>query len=135
MLLILAAPLMGCGGPEPTSSQTGLTREDFVEVVVALRDAEIDAQARLEQDSADVLFEARKDSILAAHETTESALHEFLAQHADLEYQDALWDTITQRLKRPVHDPTAPGAFPEEAPEIADSLRREYPFGVERDGR
>lgn len=134
-LLVLAAPLLGCGEPEPTGSDAGLTREEFVEAVVALRDAELDVQARLEQDSADVLFEARKDSILAAYETTESELHAFLARHPDLEYQDALWDTITQRLKRPVHDPTAPGAFPEEAPPVPESARPERSIRPGPDGR
>lgn len=134
-LLVLATPLLGCGEPEPTGSDAGLTREEFVQVVVALRDAELDVEAQLEQDSADVLFEARKDSILAAYETTESELHAFLARHPDLEYQDALWDTIAQRLKRPAHDPTAPGAFPEEEPGVPESARPERWIRPGRDRR
>lgn len=127
-LIALVGPVgLACGDSEPGASAPGLTRSEFVDVVVALREAERTVQAEAPQDSADARFEERKDSILAAHGTTITELEEFLAFHADLAYQDALWDTITQRLKRPAFDPTAPGATPEGAAEAPERSGPEPP--------
>ena len=123
-LLALVLGAAACGGSEPAAAG-GLTRAEFVDVVVAVRQAELDGPADVDQDSADVLFEERKDSILAAHGVTEADLERFLAAHADVDFQDALWDTITQRLKRPIRDPAVYGPAPDTAP------NRE-PDGLER---
>lgn len=111
-VLALLAPILACAGPEPAGSRAELTRAEFIEVVVALREAEL-AVAFLEPgtseaaaDSAQAVFEARKDSILAAHGTTEAALYSFLERHSRLAYMEEVWDSIGQRLKRPIGVPS-----------------------------
>jgi hypothetical protein len=99
---------IGCsdpaGGPGPA-----LTRAEFIDVVVAIRRAELDLERSDEPgDSAAVLFQARRDSILAAHGTTPEELYEFLEQHSDLHYMDGVWDGITQGLKRPLRSRDLP---------------------------
>lgn len=90
-----------CSESDPATSETGLARSEFVEVVVALRNAEIELTEELEDDSAlDARFGTARDSILDAHGTTQEELFTFLERHPDVQYQDEVWDTITQRLKR-----------------------------------
>jgi hypothetical protein len=125
LALALLGPALACAGPDPAASGPGLTRSQFIEAVVAIRDAEL-AVARA--DSAQALFEARRDSILAAHGTTEAELRLFLERHSELAYMEEVWDSITQRLKRPIEsprradplteesDPPGPGAVPDRGP-------------------
>lgn len=100
--LILALLLSACGGePDPSSAETGLTRAEFIEVMVALRTAEIDLQLRFERDSViEARFEPVRDAILSSRGITAGQLHAFIDRHPDLEYQETLWDTISERLKR-----------------------------------
>ena len=97
-LLLAVSGMAGCGG-ERDRAPEGLTRAEFIDVVVALRNAELDLEA---PDSVfEERFRERRDSILDAHGTTQNELYEFLEQHTDIQYMDAVWDTITERLKRP----------------------------------
>lgn len=101
-VLALLAPVLACGGPEPAGSEAALTRAEFIDVVSAVREAELAVEG---SDSAQALFEARRDSILAAHGTTEAALRAFLERHSGLAYMEEVWDSIAQRLKRPLRSP------------------------------
>ncbi len=87
---------MACGEPEPTV-QAGLTAEEFVEVVVALREAEREVAS---EEDATVLFEERKAEILSRYDTTDEELRAFLADHGrDLAALSETWDSIAERLK------------------------------------
>lgn len=104
-LLTLLLAVLGAAGcaDERDRAPEGLTRSEFIEVVVALRNAEIELEA---PDSVyEARFRTRRDSILDAHGTTQRALYEFLNRHPDLQYMDAVWDTITQRTIRESDDP------------------------------
>ena len=83
---------------EPTTEEVGaLSPEAFVEIIVELREAE---RAAVVEDSADVVFAARKEEILAERGVTEEDVRDFVRLHeGDFELMDALWDTIAQRLK------------------------------------
>ncbi len=97
-LLALALGLWGCTGTggDPAGG-TALTPEQFIEVIVALREAEREVA---EEDSAAALFEERKRAILDRHGTTEEELRGFIvAHHEELPVLQAAWDTITERLK------------------------------------
>lgn len=100
-----------------------MTRDQFIDVVVAIRRAELDLEGEGEEgDSLSVPFQVRRDSILAAHGTTREELYEFLERHTDLRYMDAVWDSITQGLKRPLRSRALP---PE--PDEEDTPRQGWP--------
>lgn len=103
-VLLLAAllPTWGCGGAEAPESVTSLSAPEFIDVVVAIRSVELELE---QEDSAAALFQARKDSILAAHGTTEDALRRFVEANRDVHLMNAVWDSITQRLKHPLRHP------------------------------
>ncbi len=100
--LLLALLLAACGGePDPASSENRLTRAEFIDAVVALRTAEIDLRLRFDEDSViEARFERLRDAILSSRGITAGQLHAFIDRHPDLAYQEALWDTISERLKR-----------------------------------
>ena len=94
--------MMACGGNEPVPPvEETISRDRFIEVVVAVRQAEHDVS---DADSAQALFEARRDSIMEALSVTEADLERFVASYRDLGELDAVWDTITHRLKRPLSE-------------------------------
>jgi hypothetical protein len=93
LLLLLA----GCPSADPAGSQS-IQREQFVQVVVELRQAE--QQARTAPD-----FEERKAEILARHGVTEEELMQFAARHgSEVRVMLEIWDTIHARLAQPVED-------------------------------
>ena len=90
-------------GPPPDTGVVGHDR--FIEVVIALREAERAVELR---DSAAARFEVRRDSILDAYGVTGEDLTAYLrARGEDVDYLSALWDTINQRLMHvpPRHAP------------------------------
>lgn len=97
LAVVLAGGSSGCAG-EPTTEEVGaLTPDAFVDVIVALREAEREAVV---EDSAHLVFQARKEEILAEHGVTEEDVRDFVRLHeGDFALMDRLWDTIAQRLK------------------------------------
>ena len=95
--LLIAA---GCdagsgGGAAEEGAVDGLTRDEFVEVVVELREAEREAQ---EQDSTDSWFRDRKEEILEERGVTETQLRDYLLAHGeDMALLEALWDSINEQ--------------------------------------
>lgn len=151
-LLALTAALSGCGREGRTApAPEGLTPDEFVAVVVALREAEREVAESLSEslsespadeladepthdlpddpfadaareDSAAVLFGERKRQILEEHDTSEEEVRAFiLANGGDLQLLRTTWDAIGERLK---HVRTA-------ADESVDAARRD---AVERGG-
>lgn len=106
-LTLSTVPALACDEGK-TTAETGLMAEDFVAIVVALREAEREVT---NEDSAIALFAERKAQILSRHGTTEEELRAFLLGHGD--DPDALrqsWDGIAERLKHvpPEDGPMSP---------------------------
>jgi hypothetical protein len=101
----------GCDFPDTGGGHSGpppgtLATQDFVAVVVALRQAE---QTVAEADSAQDTFEELRSQVLAEYAVTEEELRDFVTAYAEKpDVLAAVWDTINERLKRP--------ADPEEDP-------------------
>ena len=104
VVLALLATL-ACGRGEATGADTGLTSEEFVEVIVELREAE---RAVMEEDSAQEMFVRRKTEILERHGTSEEEIRAFVAAAArDLPRLEAVWEEISGRLRRAGGEPDA----------------------------
>jgi hypothetical protein len=106
---LLALVLAGCGdlGPQAERQKT-LTVAQFVDVIVALREA--DRQA--DPDSAAVEYERRRPEILAEHGVTEEQLREFVDRNqARIDRMAAVWDTISRRLRVGDVDEEPPADF------------------------
>ncbi|MDX1674426.1 MAG: hypothetical protein R3314_06515 [Longimicrobiales bacterium] len=107
-MLVLAGLIgaLACGRPDPAEANA-MTRSQFIDVVVALRDARLDLESQPEL--ADSVLEARygeeRDRILERHGITAGDLYAFVALHPELGYQTEVWDSITHRLKRPLATP------------------------------
>ncbi|MFO7892993.1 MAG: hypothetical protein R6U63_04600 [Longimicrobiales bacterium] len=102
LLLLGLLAVSGCAEPDAVASAAELTRSEFIDVVVALRTAEIELRDELDDPSAlDARYQAAKDSILEAHGVHAGELYAFLELNRDLQTQDEVWDSIAQRLKRP----------------------------------
>jgi hypothetical protein len=102
-LLALGAALLlpvGCGDDDATATAAALTSEEFIEVIVELREAEREA---LETDSAAEVFARRKAEILERHRTSEDEIRAFAeAATRDLQGFTTTWEEISNRLRRPV---------------------------------
>lgn len=87
--------LGGCGSGAPADSASGapaLTREKFIEVFVALREAARDAEDRS-------AFEERKREVLEKYGVDGEALLAFArSAGGDVQAMVQLWDTINARL-------------------------------------
>ena len=97
---LLASLLIGCGGGgEAASPPDSLDPEEFIEIMVELREAEREVGTG---DSAAVWFARRRSEILARHSATETDLRQFVAvHHGDFDVMSRVWETINQRLKQP----------------------------------
>lgn len=96
--VLLAVAVQGCGRGEATGAGTGLTSEEFVEVIVELREAE---RAVMQEDSAQEIFARRKAEILERHATSEEEIRAFVATASqDLPKLEAVWEEISSRLRR-----------------------------------
>lgn len=98
-LLAFTALAAGCRqAPDPAAeAEVAVTEEEFIEMVVALREAE---RAVAGEDSAAAEFAERKAEIFARHGVTESDLRRFIARRGgNVDALRELWDTISDRLK------------------------------------
>lgn len=104
--LLAVLLLTACRGGDTTASASVLTDDDFIEVMVELREAERAVEAA---DSAAELFATRKAGILEQHGTTEDEIRAYVqAASRDLRALDETWNEISERLRRPVRsDSTA----------------------------
>lgn len=109
-LLCVLTPVAACGVSGSESGQAVLTRSEFIDVMVALRSTRLDLEGlrELPDSVRESRFVERRDSILRERDITEEELYAFVARHPDLEYQKEVWDTISERLRRPL-DPAGPG--------------------------
>ena len=103
LLALFALPFTGmvaCNADgEAAAPASTLEPEEFIEIVVELREAEREVESA---DSTGVAFARRRSEILARRSATEEDLREFVAvHHGDFDLMDRVWETINQRLKRP----------------------------------
>lgn len=99
--LLVVVVLSACGERDPTAQPRTPSRQEFVEVVVALREAERAVRDASDPDSAAAAFEERKEEILERYGTTDAALRRFVERlHARPAVMAEVWDTIAQRLRR-----------------------------------
>lgn len=103
LLLVGAA----CGEREPTGGDRSLTPAEFIDVIVALREAEREVEREVAPDSVAVEFARRRSEILARHGVTADAVREFVERHHRRPgVMSTVWDSIAHRLR------TEPSAEP-----------------------
>lgn len=103
-LLAVVTGLAGCQRGEPTGSTTGLTPEEFIAVIVELREAE---RAAVETDSAAEVYARSREEILTRHGTSEAEIRAFIETASrDIPAFTEMWEDISTRLRRPVADDT-----------------------------
>jgi hypothetical protein len=89
-LLAVLLGAAGCRGGDPV--EPTLSRDQFVDVMVAIRRADLDTHT----DSAYLL---RRASVLDSVGTTDSALVQWVERHAsDFAFMAAVWDSIDAKL-------------------------------------
>jgi hypothetical protein len=97
LVLVLLAAFPACRGSDPGQPVSTLTTDEFIAVVVEIREAERKAEL---SDSAQALFEEQKREILDRHGTSEDELRRFLADRGeDIDFLRELWDTLNHRLR------------------------------------
>lgn len=100
---ILPLALVACGEAEGGSE--ALEPGEFVDIIVALRQAEREVRREAHQDSVELEFERRKAGILERHDVTEEEIRGFLERHRDRPRLIAsVWDSVAQRLRSPPVD-------------------------------
>jgi hypothetical protein len=102
--LILAMVGLSAGScrQDPTGRDGTLRASEFVDIIVAIRTAELEAQAGELGDDVEEAFARRKAEILDRHNATEADLHEFMEHHyAQPGLMSAVWDSIAHRLRTP----------------------------------
>jgi hypothetical protein len=93
-LIIAALLASGCSPSEP-QPDPGMTTEQFIEVVVALRQA-------AQQTGSTEEFDARRQQLLQESAITDSMLLQFVRVRGDdVQRMTVIWDSISARLQRP----------------------------------
>lgn len=99
MTALLPLALTGCGG-EPAAPGQPLAPGEFVDIIVALRQAEREVELEAHPDSLELEFERRKLEILDRHNATEEQVRAFMESNRDRPAViAAAWDSIAQRLR------------------------------------
>jgi hypothetical protein len=91
--------VVGCDALDPTARDGGVTKERFIEVIVALREAERELVLDESSDSAHIEFAQRKEDIFQRKGVSEYDLRQFVTRHRDRPaVMTDVWDQIAQRL-------------------------------------
>jgi hypothetical protein len=99
-LLALVLAVAGCGEREPTGGDRALTPAEFIEVIVALREAEWEVEKDVAPADAEVEFDRRKAEILARHGVTAEGVRAFIDRHHGRPgLMASVWDSIANRLR------------------------------------
>lgn len=104
---VLTLVVGGCNAVDPTSRDAELTRDQFVDVIVALREAEREVVQEAPADSLQPRFIQRREEILAEHGVTADDLREFVARHQGRpSVMAGVWERIAERLGATPSDST-----------------------------
>ena len=91
-ILLLALPLLACNRNAPVGEPSGLSRNQFIDIYVQLRQAQTRATTAQE-------FEQMKKRIFEKAGVPESALQKYVKEHTnDVGTLADVWDTISNRL-------------------------------------
>jgi hypothetical protein len=94
-LLLLALPLLACDRSAPVAEPSGLSRNQFIDIYVKLRRAQVRAQSAQE-------FQRLKQQVFREAGVSEESLQKYVKEHAnDVEILADVWDTISNRLTQP----------------------------------
>jgi hypothetical protein len=98
MAALVPFALWGCG--EPAAPDRTLAPGEFVDIIVALRQAEQDSNREAHPDSVEIEFERKKLEILERHNATEEQVRGFMEgyRHKPKVIATA-WDSIAHRLR------------------------------------
>jgi hypothetical protein len=97
--------LDGCDRQQPTEGRTALTPAEFIDAIVALRQAEREVERSVDPDSLAVEFARRREAILEEQGVTASQLHDFVERHHRRPgVMAGVWDSVTQRLRTDLGD-------------------------------
>lgn len=111
---LLPLALGGCDALTPDTRDPGVTPDQFVDVVVALRQAEQEVGGEADADSVQMEFTRRRDLILEEHGVTADEIRAFVLRHQD---RPALlaeaWERVAERLGSNTSN-AADGRFPDE---------------------
>jgi hypothetical protein len=91
-LLLGGLVLTACRANEGPGPSGGISREQFIELYVALRNAQLNAKTPAE-------FESTKQQIFARAGVPPESLSRFAAEHGgEITYMATIWDSIKVRL-------------------------------------
>jgi hypothetical protein len=124
--------IVGCDALDPTARDGAVTRAGFIEVIVALREAERELVRDESSDSAHIEFAQRKEDILQRHGVSEDDLRQFVTRHRDRpSVMTEVWDQIAQRLGVRTEDIMEGMPSMEALPDMGDLPGRGDPPRVE----
>lgn len=101
-LLVLALPLLACDRGAPVAEPGGLSRNQFIDIYVSLRRAQVRSQTAQE-------YEELKQQIFREAGVSEESLQKYVKEHAnDVQILADVWDTISNRLSQPADTARVP---------------------------
>jgi hypothetical protein len=109
LLLVLSA---GCER-EPTGGDRALTPAEFIEVIVALREAELEVEREAHPDSVEVEFVRRREEIFERFGVGPEGVRAFVERYHDRPgVMSSVWDSIAHRLRTRPSDEPVDGPYP-----------------------
>jgi hypothetical protein len=113
--LIALALVLGLGAceREPTGGDRALTPAEFIEVIVALREAELEVEREVHPDSVEVEFARRRDEIFERYGVGPEGVRAFVERYHDRPgVMSSVWDSIAHRLRTRPSDEPVEGPYP-----------------------
>jgi hypothetical protein len=113
--LTALALVLGVGAceREPTGGDRALTPAEFIEVIVALREAELEVEREVHPDSVEVEFARRRDEIFERYGVGPEGVRAFVERYHDRPgVMSSVWDSIAHRLRTRPSDEPVEGPYP-----------------------
>ena len=90
--LLLGGLLSGCRASQGPADSSGLSRQQFIELYVALRNAQLTSPSPAQ-------FESMKQEIFKRAGVSPESMARFAAEHgSEVSYMATIWDSIKVRL-------------------------------------
>jgi hypothetical protein len=98
---------------EPTGGDRALTPAEFIEVIVALREAELEVEREVNPDSVEVEFARRREEIFERYGVGPEGVRAFVERHYHRPgVMSSVWDSIAHRLRTRPSDEPVEGPYP-----------------------